>query len=273
MYYRHQLDYVYPDRCDQHMIEVKHLRDVVLDEDYPYLQKGFWYGCQRVVAWIVLNALAFWLLRITHGLRIHGRENLKKHKKEFKNGAITIANHVFEWDSMCVMKAIRPRLYHFPAWAGNLEGPNGPLLRMVGGIPIPDNIPCLKKFKKAMEEVFQRKGWVHFFPEASMWYYYPDIRPFKKAVFQYAVRYDRPVIPMTFTFRPRTGITKFFTKKPFVDLTVGEAMFPDHSLTPGAATRKLQEDAYHIMQVTAGINPGDPTYNTDQDPANYKSTM
>ena len=41
MYYRHDLNYQYPDKCDQHMITVKHLRDVVLDENYPYLQKGF----------------------------------------------------------------------------------------------------------------------------------------------------------------------------------------------------------------------------------------
>ena len=39
MYYRHHLDYRYPQRSDQHMIDVKHLRDVNLDENYPYLQK------------------------------------------------------------------------------------------------------------------------------------------------------------------------------------------------------------------------------------------
>lgn len=41
MYYRHNLNYQYPQRSDQHMIDVKHLRDVVLDENYPYLQKSF----------------------------------------------------------------------------------------------------------------------------------------------------------------------------------------------------------------------------------------
>ena len=39
------------------------------------------------------------------------------------------------------------------------------------------------------------------------------------------------------------------------------------------AARDLQERAYHIMQEMNGIHPGDPTYNTDQDPANYKKTM
>ena len=40
MYYRHNLDFKYPERSDEHMITVKNLRDVVLDENYPYLQKA-----------------------------------------------------------------------------------------------------------------------------------------------------------------------------------------------------------------------------------------
>ena len=41
----------------------------------------------------------------------------------------------------------------------------------------------------------------------------------------------------------------------------------------GTIIRKLQQDTYHIMQAMAGIHPGDPTYNTDLDPANYRKTM
>ena len=41
MYFRHNLPYEYPHKCDAHMIDVKHLRDITLDENYPYLQKGF----------------------------------------------------------------------------------------------------------------------------------------------------------------------------------------------------------------------------------------
>ena len=137
MYYRHNLDYQYPERFDAHMITVKHLRDVTVDEHYPYLQKSFWFKCQRVFYWMILHGVIFWLLRITHGLHIYGKENLKKHKATLKNGAITISNHVFKWDFLCTLKAIRPRLTYFPAWKNNLEGPDGPLIRVSGGIPIP----------------------------------------------------------------------------------------------------------------------------------------
>ena len=34
MYYRHNLDYKYPNRSDEHMITVKHLRDTHFDENF-----------------------------------------------------------------------------------------------------------------------------------------------------------------------------------------------------------------------------------------------
>ena len=275
MYYKHDLDISYPDRCDEHMITVKHLRDVTVDAGYPYLRKDFGYKCIRSFLWVACNVLVFPLLLLTHGLRIDGKENLRKHKDALKDGAITISNHVFMWDYLCVMKAVRPHLSYFPAWKTNLEGPNGPLIRMAGGIPVPEvsDLRAMKKFKGAMEEVLESKRWMHFFPEGSLWFFYPDIRPLKKAVFNYAVRYNRPVVPITMSFRPRRGITRLFSKQPMVNLHIGEPLFPDQSMAPIPAALKLRKDAYRIMQKMNGIHPGDPTYNEDHTPENYKKTM
>lgn len=274
MYYRHDLGYEYPDRPDEHMLKVKHVREVVLDESYPYLPCGVGYRLLRALYWLALNLLVFPITRLSHGLRIYGKENLKKHKKALKNGAITISNHVFMWDYLCVLKAIRPHLAYFPAWKTNLEGPNGPLIRWSGGIPVPtDHMHAMIHFNKAIEQVLQEGKWLHFFPEGSLWFFYPDIRPLKKAVFQYAVRYDKPVIPITMSFRPRKGLMKLFGKAPLVDLHVGEPLFPDRTLPRREAAAAMQALAYHRMQEMNGIHPGDPTYNTDQNPAHYRKTM
>lgn len=274
MYYRHNLDITYPDRCDEHMLDVNATKQVVVDENYPFLLKSFYFKLMRSIYWLGVNGIVFWLCRFTHGLKIYGKENLKKHKDELKNGAITISNHVFMWDYLCVLKAIRPHLAYFPAWKENLNGGFGPWIRLSGGIPIPtDSFRTMKKFNAAIEEVLESGKWLHFYPEGSMWGYYPDIRPLKKAVFQYAVKYDKPIIPITLSFRPRKGIFKLFGKKPLVDLHIGEPLYADKSLDRRAAAEKMQAEAYHIMQVMNGINPGDPTYNTDQNPNNYKKTM
>ena len=274
MYYRHNLDYKYPDRSDEHMITVEHLRDVNVDANYPYLDKSFRFKVIRSLYWLAVTTVVFPVMRFSHGLKIYGRKNMKKHKEEFKNGAITVSNHVFYWDYLCVLKAIRPHLAYFPAWKTNLEGSNGPLIRMSGGIPIPDDsIRSMIKFKGAIEEVIESGKWLHFYPEGSMWLFYPDIRPFKKAVFTYAVKYNKPVLPITMSFRPRRGILRLFSKKPAVDMHIGEPLYADKSLDPRAAAEDLRARTYHIMQVMNGINPGDPTYNTDQNIDTYKKTM
>ena len=274
MYYKHDLDYVYPEKCDEHMISVKHLRDTHFDEHYQYLEKGLWHKIKRVALWISLNLVGFPVATIRHGLKIYGRENLRKNKELFKDGAITICNHVLMWDYLCVLKAIRPHLQYHPGWKTNFEGPNGPLIRWVGGIPIPtDNIRAMVKFQRAIDEVLDSGKWLHFFPEGSMWFYYPDIRPLKKAIFKFSVKHNKPIIPITISFRPRTGIWKLLGKKPCADLHIGEPILPDTSLPMDEAIDKLHKEAYHIMQVMNGINPGDPTYNTNQNIDEYKKTM
>ena len=274
MYYRHDLDIQYPERSDEHMITVEHLRDVNCDENYPYVPKGFWHKFKRALLWLLLNTVVFLVVTIRHGLKIYGKENLKKHKKALKGGAITVCNHVFMWDYLCVMKAIRPRMQYHLAWKTNLEGPNGPLIRWVGGIPIPTgNRRALVKFNKSVEEVLESGQWLHIFPEGSMWYYYPDIRPLKKGAFKYAVKFNKPVIPFAISFRPRKGIGRWFSKTPCADLHIGEPIFPDKSIPTADAVDKMHKEVYHVMQVMVGIHPGDANYRVDQTIETYQKTM
>ena len=274
MYYRHDLKYNYPEKSDEHMISVNHIRDINLDENYPYLQKSFWFKCQRILLTLCVYTFLPIVLKVVHGLKIHGRDIVKKNKELIKSGIITVSNHVYMWDFIGIMIAMRPHLGYFPAWKTNLEGPNGPLIRMAGGIPIPtDSFRSMVQFKRAMEEVLESDKWMHFFPEGSMWFYYPDIRPLKKAVFQYAVKYDRPVMPITMTFRPRKGFWKLIGKTPLVDLHIGEPIYADKQLPAAEAIKELHSRTYHIMQGMCGIYPGDPTYNTVQNIETYQKTM
>ena len=121
MYYRHDLDYTYPERSDGHMLTLKRKHEVYLDETYPYLPRGFLFRLKRFGVAILLHTVVFPLMRLTHGLRIRGRKNLRRHKRELKGGAITVSNHVFMWDYLAVLKAIRPHIPYFPAWKPNFE--------------------------------------------------------------------------------------------------------------------------------------------------------
>ena len=84
MYYRHDLPYEYPEECDGHMIKVKHTRNVKFDKDYPYLDKRRRFKFMRGVYWVLVNGIVFPITRLSHGLRIYGKENYKKHKKSWR---------------------------------------------------------------------------------------------------------------------------------------------------------------------------------------------
>ena len=274
MYYRHQLNFEYPERSDQHMLTLKRTNPIELDEHYKYMPRGVCFRIQRAVVALLLHLIVFPIMHLTHGLRIYGRENLKRHKKELKNGAITVSNHVFMWDYLCVLKAIRPHISYFPAWKPNFESGFRPYMRILGGMPIPEgNMRAMASFKRGLDEVVESGRWLHMFPEGSLWYFYPDIRPLKPAVFTYATKYDKPLIPITMSFRPRKGINKLFGKGPCVDLHIAEPLYANKAMNYRDAVEDLRARAYHIMQEMNGINPGDPTYNTDQNIDNYRKTM
>lgn len=274
MYYRHNLNYTYPERSDEHMLTLKRTKELHLDEHYDYMPHGTWFKISRALVASLLHLIVFPLTRLTHGLKIYGRKNLKAHKDELKNGAITISNHVFMWDYLCVLKAIRPHISYFPAWKPNFESGFQPFMRILGGMPIPENdIRAMMSFKRGMDEVVKSGKWLHVYPEGSLWYFYPDIRPLKPAVFIYAVKYDKPLIPISMSFRPRKGLLWLFGKGPCVDLHISEPIYADKTLPPRQAAEELRTRAYKIMQEMNGIFPGDPTYNEDQNIDTYQKTM
>lgn len=274
MYYRHELEYKYPERSDEHMLELKRTREIELDKDYEYMPHGFGFRVKRALVATVLHLVVFPIMHLTHGLRIYGRKNLRKHKKELRGGAITVSNHVFMWDYLCVLKAIRPHISYFPAWKANFESGFQPFMRILGGMPIPEgDIHAMMTFKRDMDKVVESGRWLHVFPEGSLWYFYPDIRPLKPAAFSYAVKYNKPLIPISMSFRPRKGFRKIFGKGPFVDLHIAEPMCHDSTLPSREATDELRARVYKKMQEMNGINPGDPTYNKDQNIDNYRKTM
>lgn len=90
MYYRNNLVYKYPDRSDEHMITVKHLRDTHFDENYMYYNKTWWYKFLRGILFVCLHLLAFPICTLRHGLKIYGKDNFRKNKKYFKDGPLQL---------------------------------------------------------------------------------------------------------------------------------------------------------------------------------------
>ena len=148
----------YPEQPDQPILFPKKLREVVIDEHYPYLDKSFFARLRHVAIYLGIFLLVFPVQRIRYGLKIEGRENLKKNKKLFANGALTVCNHVYRWDFLACLQAVRWRRMWFPARPDNLESSDAGLIRGAGGIPIPLDLLLAASLTKPLTSSMQRKS-------------------------------------------------------------------------------------------------------------------
>jgi 1-acyl-sn-glycerol-3-phosphate acyltransferase len=261
--YKPELDIVYPSRLDEHMLDMKITHEVKVDENYPFLDRTFGFNFVRRLMYLGIFTLVFILSVTRFGLRIEGRKNIRKHKKLFKDGAMTVSNHIQKWDLLFVLQAVRYRLIYFPAWKGLLNSSDEGFVRFVGGIPVPDSIHAIRHFNLAFDKIHAMKKWIHAFPEGSMFYYFQPIRPFKKGVFTMACRYNLPVIPMAFSYRkpcfPFTLVNLLRSlignrKLPMITLRIGEPLLPDAELPRKEAAQKLRRECHDAVLRLAGIS-------------------
>lgn len=240
--YKTGLNFEYPEKPDDHMIDPKPVRSVKLDAKYPYYNTN-----KRFVIWQVLMNFVFIIIIyfscfLRYGLKIKGRKYKHgKYRKYFKNGFVTTCNHVFEWDYVLIRSALRCKRGYVVVWHKNHNSSLGKLMRVVGAIPIPDNLNGLKKFDDAIDEAIKDKHMVHFYAEGSMWYYYEGLRPFKKGAFNYAYKNHVPVYPMAISYRPARGLFKLWKRHgyPLATLEICEPQFADYSLSKNEAIDEL----------------------------------
>ena len=231
MYFDPQpIRYPYPEETDKHYLHVKKNKGIVFDEKYPYVDNSFGFKFKRFWIRFLLVLIVFPLDRIRLGLKIKGRKNLKKYKDVIKQGVVSISNHIHMWDYITLHRLVYPIKPNVLSWAPNINGENGTLIRMTGGIPIPEkSFRGTVAYYKAVEKLLTIDGgWLHIYPEGSMWEYYAPIRPFKRGAAFFAVKFNKPIIPIGYSYRKPTWWRKvFFKQLGRITANVGEPIYPN----------------------------------------------
>lgn len=247
---------------DRHYLEVKKDRGIVFDESYPYVDRSF--GFRFVDFWVraALYLIVFPAVRIRLGLRVKGKENLKKHREEIRKGVISVSNHVHMWDYLAINCAIKPKKPYVLSWMPNINGENGTMIRHVGGIPIPETgRKATEAYMNAVKEMLDGGGWLQIYAEGSMWEYYAPIRPFKRGAAFIACAYEKPVLPMAFSYREPSWIRKsLFHQIACLTLHIGEPEYPDQSLKKKARQTELTERCHRQVCRLAGFHEGENPY-------------
>lgn len=248
------LNIKYPEEPNSPFLSPKITKEVVIDKDYHFLPKTFTEKIQNWFTYFVIFSLVFPVQKIKYGLKIKGKENYRKNKKYFKNGALTLCNHVYRWDFLACLQAVKFRRMWFPARAINFSTKDANLIKGAGGIPIPESISGLKAFNEAFDTLHKKKKWIHFFPEAYRWDFYQPIRPFLKGAFTMAVKYNIPVLPLVISYRKPTGIYKLLKiKQPLITINIGQPIIPDKNLSKKENINNIRNEAHKQMVEMAGI--------------------
>ncbi len=230
------------------------LKDIRFDGTYTYLDKSLKFKIWHFIIYFVVWFVAFPAAFIRFGLKIEGREKIRKNRRLFANGVMTVCNHVHRWDMICIMKTMRYRKPWIPMYAQPFRGKDGFWMKIVGGIAIPEERSGLRAFSMALDELHAKKQWIHIFPESCSWQFYAPLRPFKIGAFNMAYRYALPIVPLMISFRPRTGWRKHFSKgDPLLTIHVGDPIIPDSHAPRTEEVNRMRDIAHKTMLDMAGI--------------------
>ena len=262
--------YPFPSDTSAHYIKITKDRGAVFDKDYPYIDNSVGFRFRKALVSLLLHVIVFPMAAIKLGLKTNGRKNLKKHKKIIKNGVISCSNHVHFWDYIGLMRALKPSKPYVLSWGKNINGDSGPLVRLVGGIPIPENdVRAARVFSDAVGRMLDSGGWLHVYAEGSMWEYYRPIRPFKNGAAYFACKFDKPVLPIAFSYRKPGFIRrKIFGQTALITVNIGEPLFRDKNLPKSKQIEDLQIRSHEAVCALAGFAPKEnlypPVYNSSK---------
>ena len=252
----------YPVDTDKHYLKVTIKHNYIFDDKYPYIDKSFKFRFKCFLIRVVLRLIVFPYMRIRLGLRVKGKKYLRQYKKILKQGFLSCCNHVHMFDYLAEMYAMKPRKPHILSWKENINGEFGNLARLNGAIPIPeDDLKATKVYLKAIKDLLDHGGWLHINAEGSMWEYYQPIRPFKKGLATFSVKYNKPIVPMGFSYRKPGFIrAKIFKQIAKFTLTIGEPLFPDYDLPKEKQIEDMVIRSHEAVCRCAGIDPQNNLY-------------
>lgn len=218
-----------------------------IDENYEYVPKSIVFSAfSNLIYYGIAAPVLSVLTKIVYDFKIEGKENLEN----IQTGAISVSNHVLVLDCAMIGLACEDKKIYYTTIEDNFKIPFiRRLIKLLRAIPIPENLNNKKGFIKAVDDILNHNGLLHFYPESSLISYCNKIRNFKNGAFDLAVRNNVPIIPMVYSFRQPKGIRRFIKRKPDVTLTILKPIScEENELTLKQKAYKLKGEVYCKMQ-------------------------
>lgn len=211
-----------------------------LDKNYEYITKNLGLRFLYYFAMFIGMPFMYLAFKIQWGFRVTGKQNMRLIRKK---AAVTVANHVHNLDSLMLTYPFYPNTAYVVALRHNFEAfLIGGLVRVLRGVPLPDDIQNFKRFSMQLNQMLQHTSKrLLIYPEGEILPYSRELRPFEKGAFYFAVKNDVPIMPMVFVF----------PSKKRIELIIGKPVYIDH--IPEAIGLSEQKKINMLMQHTHNI--------------------
>ncbi len=174
-------------------------QDFELPRDYKYVRTDPLSRLLSAVIYAIALIFGSVYCRLFLHVKIIGRKKLK----EAGDGCFIYGNHTQPIGDVFI-----PALASFPKRIYTIASPAnygipviGKLLPYLGAIPTAGTVSALKELGRSVELRLSEGHPIVVYPEAHVWSYYTEIRPYADTVFRMSAKSDKPVYVMTTTYK------------------------------------------------------------------------
>ncbi len=215
----------------------------IIDENYKYVHKNpLWNLCSFVLQNILSVPIKILYAKIKFRIKYIGKEKIKPYRNE---GYFIYGNHTQPFaDTFIPSIPMYPKRNFLIVNPVNisLKG-TGTLVEMLGAMPIPSNKSAMKNFLEAIKQKMNKGYAITIYPEAHIWPYYTEIRPFKDVSFKYPIQLEKPAFCITNTYQSYGKNNKKIRIVSYID----GPFYPNKELTLKEQQKELRNKIYNCM--------------------------
>lgn len=192
---------------------------------YEWIRTGLKNKISSALAYALAVGLGWIWCKAVLGISFKNRRAISS----AADGCFVYCNHTQPFGDVVLpaFLSLKKRVYTIVSPA-NLGIPIiGRILPALGALPIPQGLGQMKSFLSAVEKRASGKGCVVIYPEAHVWPYYTEIRPFEDTSFRFPCELEKPAYAMTVTYQKQK-----FRARPKAVIYLDGPYYPDMSLGP-----------------------------------------
>lgn len=220
-----------------------------LPDDFKYINNNLFYKIGAFLITWIITPIIFLVNKIMYHQKFINKRVLKRVKS---SGYFVYINHT----NAC-LDAFTPQILSCPKKAYIICNPDATsikgirtLVLMLGAIPLPTSTNLTFGYIDCIKERIKQKSVITIYPEAHIWPYYTDIRPFKADSFIYPVDTNKPVFCFTNIYKKRK-----IGKKPKVVTYIDGPFYSDPSISKKENMMNLRNKVYETMKKRVDSNP------------------